>query len=434
MSAAELAPGSELGGYVIERQLGTGGMGAVYLASQPNLSRRVALKVLSNPRDATEFAAEARRAAQLEHPNIVGIIDYDATGGAWMSMQYIPGGDLAQLLREHRRGLEPERAARIVTQIATALDFAHAKGVVHRDIKPANVFLNTDHGAERVVVGDFGIARDLDDSTVVTETGTVSRTDAYAPPEQRAGRRVDHRADVYALGITCYELLTGHLPTMVGGRDRLPRALGLVLEKATEGMPEKRYDSCGEFAAAVTEALRATPDRRSPSWGRIATAVAALVASVGIVVAAVGWSRPPYDVAVPGATVESRRCHFTTRISAGPGHHSIVPSTGDSGRQCLLSTTDSRPAGSGGRTAAPIDGVRALQNALVRCYAQELPVADGIYSSVTGLGVLHVQSEHNIAKDGVFGPQTAGVMRWPRYRDTDGEFANCAPLDPPGGR
>ncbi|WP_330230678.1 serine/threonine-protein kinase [Nocardia sp. NBC_00508] len=313
MSAAELTTGTALAGYVIEKKLGSGGMGTVYLATHPNLPKQVALKVLAETHDTAGFINEARMAAQLEHPNIVDIKDYgEADGALWMSMQYVPGGDLAQVVAGHRRGIAPDRALHILTEVAKALDFAHARGVVHRDIKPANIFLAPgEGGVDRVLVGDFGIARDVD----ATVTGTASRTDAYAPPEQRA-------------------------------------------------------------------------------------------------------------VAL------AQRCHFTTAVPTGDGYHAVVPSTSDGGRRCLLSFADSHPTGSADRTAAPIEGVRALQDALRRCYHRELPSVDGIYSSATGLAVLYVQDLHRIDQDGVFGPQTSGVMQWPQFRDSDGEFAACTRIGP----
>ncbi|MEU1980859.1 serine/threonine-protein kinase [Nocardia sp. NPDC019395] len=441
MSTADLTPGTEVGGYVIERKLGSGGMGAVYLASHPNLPKQVALKVLAEAHDAEGFAAEARLAAQLDHPNIVDILDFGESDGAlWMSMGYVSGGDLARLVAQHPGGVPPGRAVHILTEVAKALDFAHARGVVHRDIKPANVFLAPgDGGTDRVLVGDFGIARNLD-ATVVTRTGTASRTDAYAPPEQRAGRAVDHRADVYALSVTCYELLTGHLPAVVVGRrrDRLPAALRPVLEKATAGDPDDRYPSCGAFVDAVTTALRERPARRLPARGRFALAGVTTIVALG----ALAWaiqpdSTPPPDVsASPSDSLATssvdalpERCHFTTTVPTGDGRHAVLPSTSDGNRQCLLAFNDSHPTG--GRAAPPIEGVRALQDALRRCYQHEFIDADGVYDPATAQAVLTVQDLHRIGRDGIFGPQTSGAMKWPQFRTTDGAFTTCTTVGPP---
>ncbi|MEV6324332.1 protein kinase [Nocardia sp. NPDC051787] len=175
-----------------------------------------------------------------------------------------------------------------------------------------------------MLVGDFGIARDVD-ATVATYTGTASRTDAYAPPEQRADRRVDRRADVYAPGVTCYELLTGHLPTVVVGRvrDRIPSALRPVLAKATAGEPEDRNPSCGAFAQAVAAALGGRSTLRLVTPARVA--IAGTVAA-GLAFGALLWAvRSPSDsrassdtsaqpsaAALPSAVTSPPRCRPAT--------------------------------------------------------------------------------------------------------------------------
>ncbi|MET8774893.1 serine/threonine-protein kinase [Nocardia sp. NPDC050713] len=438
MVASELVPGSVFAGHLIERRLGSGGMGTVYLAKHPTLPMRVALKVVGADRADTEYAAlfrrEARLAAGLDHPNIVDVKDFgEEDGRLWMSMRYVPGGDLAALIRAHRSGVEFGRAVHIVAEAAKALDYAHEHHVVHRDVKPANIFVTPgDAGADRVLVGDFGIARRTDPAATQTDTGVRAFTESYAPPEQRTGGRVDRRADVYALGITCYELLTGRLPAAMIA-DPLPEGVGAVLAKATRDVPDERYESCGELAAALAGATRAEPKRGFGTRRRVAAfggVAAALVgAAVFLSVRADSGSR-----ALPeptGTTGLSPRCYFTTEAPSGDGYHVVLPTTNDGGRRCILSYVDSHPGGPEAPRAAPIEGVRALQDALRRCYQRDLSDADGFYGTATGLAVLYAQDLHGIDKDGVFGPQTSGAMRWPRYRDAGGEFESCVAVGPP---
>ncbi|MEV0247017.1 serine/threonine-protein kinase [Nocardia sp. NPDC050712] len=259
MSASELVAGTVFSGYLISARLGSGGMGTVYRARHPRLPRTVALKVL-NPKVSADrvfrarFEREADIVARLDHPNIVDVYDRgDEDGVLWVSMRYMPDGDAAGLIRRHPRGLDPAAAVRIVTAVAAGLDYAHAQGVVHRDVKPANIFL----GDDRVLVGDFGIARSTDPSATMTQ-GPSPLTLAYAAPEQRAGQAADRRADVYALGVTLHELLTGRLPGVDANRP-LPARLHQVVTRATATDPAARYPTCAALAAAAAGA--AGPDR-----------------------------------------------------------------------------------------------------------------------------------------------------------------------------
>ncbi len=275
-----LSPGTLFAGYRIERALGTGGMGTVYVAAHPRLPRRDALKVLpENAGAGTEFHArflrEAELTAQLDHPNIVSVYDRGVEGGQlWIAMEFVDGTDVAALLRRESV-LPPERAVHIVTETARGLDEAHRNGLLHRDVKPANILLEpVDDAPERVLVADFGIARAAGDGTALTAVGTVVATLAYAAPELLTERRVDHRADVYALGCTLFELLTGakpfprdsvvavmqaHLmappPKATALRPDLPTAIDAVLARAMAKNPEERYSSCGALAAATAAAF-----------------------------------------------------------------------------------------------------------------------------------------------------------------------------------
>jgi hypothetical protein len=275
----EAGVGGSFAGYAIESVLGHGGMGTVYLARHPRLPRSVALKLVNHEVSAdTEvrrrFEQEGNVVARLDHPGIVGIYDRGTDNGhLWIAMQYIRGSDVAKL---DPRSLTPDRALRIVTQTAAALDHAHAQGVLHRDIKPANILLaQSETGREeRAVLTDFGIARMLDSSTKLTATGTFTATLAYASPEQLSAEPVDHRADQYSLACTLFALLAGQTPyantspgQVVAGhlskpvpqlrnfRSDLPPALDQVFVRALAKNRAERFESCGEFAAAASDAL-----------------------------------------------------------------------------------------------------------------------------------------------------------------------------------
>ncbi|KAF0847833.1 serine/threonine-protein kinase [Nocardia caishijiensis] len=274
-----LATGDVFAGYAIERQLGRGGMGSVYLARHPRLPRQTALKLLnpelfSDDEIRARFEREADLAAQLDHPNIVTVYDRGVDDGRlWISMQFVDGVDAATI--EHP--VPAPRALHIIEGTAAALDHAHRNGVLHRDVKPANILLADANGPERVLLTDFGIARPRDDVHHLTQTGTFTATLAFASPEQLTGAPLDHRADQYSLACTLYSLLTGrapyeatnpvlviqgHLqsppPSVHGHRPDLPVALDAVLARALAKRPADRFDSCAEFAAAARRALTGT--------------------------------------------------------------------------------------------------------------------------------------------------------------------------------
>ncbi|MFD6221278.1 serine/threonine-protein kinase [Nocardia asteroides] len=280
----EFGPGATLAGYRIERRLGGGGMGAVYLARHPRLPRRDAVKVLDarlavEPTFRARFEREADLAARLRHPNIVQIFDRGVDGDRlWIAMQFVDGQDAAQLLRQGLAVLTPERAVRIVTEAAAGLDYAHRQGLLHRDIKPANLLIaRADDGTDEVLVTDFGIARSMGETTSLTSAGSVLGTLAYAAPEQLEGDPLDVRTDVYALGGTLYELLTGfvpfrrdspaslisaHLieppPRPSAANPALPPALDAVIARAMAKRPDDRFATCGELADAAVAALGGT--------------------------------------------------------------------------------------------------------------------------------------------------------------------------------
>ncbi|WP_458688124.1 serine/threonine-protein kinase [Nocardia tengchongensis] len=275
--------GDVFAGYVIERELGRGGMGSVYLAKHPRLPRMTALKLLnqemfSDDEIRARFIREADLVARLDHPNIVTVYDRGDEGEQlWISMQFIDGVNASSI---SPGTLPPLRAVQIITETAKALDYAHGLNVLHRDVKPANILLarssSKTGSSERVYLTDFGIARLRDDTGHLTQTGTVTATLAYASPEQLTGASLDGRSDQYSLACTLFQLLTGAVPfegtspaAVIRGhlqqppppasplRQALPRAIDAVLTKALAKRPADRYRSCVEFATAAERALAA---------------------------------------------------------------------------------------------------------------------------------------------------------------------------------
>jgi len=270
---SRLTPGSTLGAYRIIEPLGRGGMATVFKAYEAALDRYVALKVLPaeflhEAEFAARFEREAKVIAKLEHPNIVPIFAFGIEQGIpWMAMRLIGGGSLSGALKG--QGVHRDRSVGIVRAVAEALTYAHALGVVHRDIKPQNILLD-EHG--RVYLADFGIARIVEGGTSITRTGVVSGTPQYMAPEQATGGRLDHRVDIYALGIVAYELLTGAAPFMadtpvavlmkqvsapipIPPPDLVPESMLGPLLKCLSKDPEQRWATAAEFADALEEGM-----------------------------------------------------------------------------------------------------------------------------------------------------------------------------------
>ena len=243
--------------------IGHGGMGAVYRARQPHLERTVALKVLpkslaADPQFTERFTREARMLARLAHPNIVGIFDFGESGGYYyLLMEYVDGVNLRQAMKAGR--FSPTQALAVVPEICEALQFAHDEGVLHRDIKPENILLDT---KGRIKIADFGIAKLLVDTArgITLTQGVAPGTPQYMAPEQfEHPATVDHRADIYSLGVVLYEMLTGELPI---GRFAAPSA------KAGVG---------AEVDEVVFRALEKERDRRQQSAAEVKTDIAGMV-------------------------------------------------------------------------------------------------------------------------------------------------------------
>lgn len=282
-----LAPQAEhkqLGKYVVEKEIGRGAMGAVYLGYDPVTDRKVALKTMSlshefSGRDLADararFLREAEMSGRLQHPDIVSIIDAgEADGLAYIAMELVEGIDLSQYTLPGR--LLPVRQVLLtIARVAEALAYAHERGVTHRDIKPANIMI--DPAADRVKVMDFGVARVADAAR--TRTGVVLGTPTFMSPEQLSGQVIDGRSDLYSLGVTLFQLITGQLPyrndsmaTLMRAiardkvpnvcdlRPELPPALGDIVALALEKHPNTRYANGRQMA----DDLRAVAVRLTP--------------------------------------------------------------------------------------------------------------------------------------------------------------------------
>lgn len=256
-----LAAGSNLGPYRIIEPVGRGGMASVFKAYEPSLDRYVALKVLPpeflhDPSFAERFRREAQTIARLEHPQIIPIFAYDidaATGTPWMAMRLISGGSLSQRIKNSR--LAPSESARILKDVAEALDYAHGAGVIHRDVKPQNVLLDD---AGRVYLADFGIAKMVESTAHMTQTGMITGTPQYMAPEQALGKPIDKSIDIYALGIVAYELFTGRVPFSAD------TPVAVLMKQASEPMP---LPPVSEVQEDVTRAiLRATAKDPAARW------------------------------------------------------------------------------------------------------------------------------------------------------------------------
>ena len=279
--------------YLIESEIGRGGMAVVYRATDLRLHRTVAIKVLPpdlafNPDVRTRFLREAQTAAQLSHPNIVPIYTVDDKDGGslvYFVMAFIDGESLG--VRLAREGAWPvDRTVRVLRDVADALAYAHARGVVHRDIKPDNILI--DRASGRPMVTDFGIARAAAGETRLTVTGVAVGTPAYMSPEQAIGEReLDGRSDLYSLGVVAYHMLAGDTPFKASNtpamlvkhvserprpirerRPEVPSYLAVAIDRALAKRPEDRWADAAEFRDALDGALVAPPRGRRLSSRR----------------------------------------------------------------------------------------------------------------------------------------------------------------------
>jgi hypothetical protein len=280
-------------------------MGVLYLAIEPGLERRVALKLIAPEAAADEvfarrFAEESKIAASIEHPNVVPIYAAGEEDGVpYIAMRYVSGSDLGRRLGREGR-LEPAVAAALIAQVGSGLDAIHAAGLVHRDVKPANVLLGETGGEDHAYITDFGVARNVSTESGLTQTGRFVGTLDYVAPEQISAGAVDARADVYALGCLLFKLLTGEVPYPREGEaarlyahlndpppapslhaTAVPMALDDVAIRAMSKTPEDRYPSAGDLGRAAVAALSGSqPDlpERTVATGAAATQTAETIA------------------------------------------------------------------------------------------------------------------------------------------------------------
>lgn len=390
-----LAQGDVFAGYQILRPLGFGGMGEVYLVQHPRLPRQDALKILPAEASAdrefrNRFNREAELASTLYNPHIVGVHDRgEYNGQLWISMDYIDGPDAGRLQREqYPAGMPASEVVEIVSAVADALDHAHARGLLHRDVKPPNILLTKpERGRRRVLLADFGIARDTAEVSGLTDTNVTLGSVNYAAPEQLTGSPLDGRADQYGLAATAYHLLTGEPmfgasnPAVVIGRhlnappprlsERRPdlAALDPVVGKALSKNPADRFATCTQFAEALRGALmprspvmppvpaptavlpRATPmesypesayETHSPAssrWPWVLAGLALVAVLGGLAFALLPRGHNPPQ---PSATAT------TTRVTLPPISSATTPST----------------------TAVPAIGFESMRDAVTAFYAQ----------------------------------------------------------------
>jgi serine/threonine-protein kinase len=311
---AGFTPGARIAGYILEEQIGAGGMAVVFRARDERLRRRVALKILSPalaPDDAfrQRFIRESQAAAAVDDPHIIPVFGageaedalFEGTqfkGALFIAMRYVPGGDVRALLRR-ARPLTPERALAIVSPVASALDAAHGAGLVHRDVKPENMLIDTRPGRpDHVYLSDFGLSKGVMASLGPTGTGQWLGTAGYSSPEQMAGKPVDGRADQYSLACVAFELLCGEVPfprehvtaviwahmsepppALSSRGPAFPAGADGVLARALAKSPGDRFASCRDFADALRAAFALVPynsgSRHSaePSPSRLATEI-----------------------------------------------------------------------------------------------------------------------------------------------------------------
>jgi predicted Ser/Thr protein kinase len=348
--------GASVAGYRIEAVAGQGGMGVVYRARQLALDRAVALKLIAPElaRDKSfraRFARESRIAASLDHPNVIPVYEAGEDGDRlFIAMRFVDGTDLARMLASDG-ALDPALAAELVAQAASALDAAHARGLVHRDVKPGNLLIDGDLARPHVYLTDFGLARRDGSSTALTTTGQWMGTPDYAAPEQIDGYDIDARTDVYALGCVLFAALTGRPP--FGDRARMAKA-GAHLHESPPTLREVRPGVPLAFEPVVARALAKQPEDRFATAGELGGAALAAARA-------------------PGATERTRR--LRRRAGAAASGAVVAPRRPDSGRRTA------RLAGARGSRRRPIPLVPAALAVAAVAVTIAIAAALGAFSS-----------------------------------------------------
>src|SRR5215472_395640 len=419
---ARLGPGSRIAGYVIEEQVGAGGMAVVFRARDETLGRLAAVKVLSPALAADEqfrarFLRESRSVAAVDEPHIVPVYAAgEADGVLYIATRFVSGGDLAGLLRRIGGPLAPERATSLITQVAAALDAAHAVGLVHRDVKPANVLIDNVPGRpEHVYLSDFGLSKAASSETGLTASGMFMGTPDYSAPEQITGNPpVSARTDQYALACVAFSLLTGTVPypreesiatlfahvkdpvpALTAVRPELPPAVDAVLARGMAKAPAERYASCGELAlalravlvpgmgAATAPAARREPPRFTPvpdvtTPGRQALGERATVPVESVIVAG-----EPRTVTGPGPTRTGRRTAVIAGsaaaallVAAGVGAALALPGSSSTGAHPGVVPTKARVAAASSPKATATRAAAASVRAAT--FALHVPNGDGL--------------------------------------------------------
>ena len=422
----------KLGDYELVEEIARGGMGIVYKAWQPGLERFVAVKtirsgLLATTADVERFQREAKAAAKLHHPNIVGIHEIGGQDGQhYFAMDYVAGDSLATLARA--QPFLPEQAAQITATIAEAIHYAHGQGVLHRDLKPANVILGPD--GPRVL--DFGLARLAQDDSQLTQSGAPMGSPCYMPPEQAAGRTrtLDARADVYALGAMLYELLTGRPPfqaatvmetlqlvqetepvTLRRINPSLPADLETICLKCLEKEPAKRYQTAEALADELGRFQRDEPIQARPvnapekvwRWCRRKPALASALAAAAVffVVGLSGivweWREARHHATLAEASaLQARRAQYASDMNLA--HEAIKEDDFFRARQLLERHRPSGPRGSrreespsspNPKTQTPDPNGQSSSPRLLRTCAP----GNGITSGAR-LEVIHIECSH----------------------------------------
>ncbi len=296
--------GKVIAGYRIEERVGRGGMGVVYRAEHLNLRRRAAIKIIAPDLAESEgfrerFTREARIAAALQHPNIVTVYDAGEVDGIlYLAMQYIEGNDLAAMLRKDGR-LRPYRAIDVIRQVASALDAAHAEGLIHRDVKPANVLIE----GRTAFLTDFGLTKRMDGThTELTRAGDVVGTIHYVAPEQIEGGKVSARSDVYSLGCLLYHCLTGQVPF---SRDTDVAVIYAHLSEPPPKLTALRPELATGLDGVIAKALDKSPDRRFPTCTDLVNAARGVIDASGpLDTSAPRAPREPGESGVTGSEVD----------------------------------------------------------------------------------------------------------------------------------